>query len=527
MFEDLKQQRLRGMSVKERTRLFLTVSLVLVVGGAIYGQRQCSSARESPTAPSGEPTVTARSLETTGRPIDPAPFEGLRGAGGTAPDVDNAALDHALREIRGGQVALATHAPKTPAEVLALDPKASVGTPIEVVGRVRQLAAETYDSSIGPVDRLWWFALEGEDGARVVVAHGGSTTSPEEGKPLDEQRVDGYPVHHLVEDDVALVRGVYLQKKTAGTVGTIRLGGPTPVIVGAQYRRLPGVRPLPAPASLAAIDWSRVRDRINKESAVLQVPQHFQVLAWARAKGHDAIVADLRSGALPSKPYDRDEFLRWNADVERDNRELDRGHGDDASDRREWTKAARGQVFVLTGKLWTFDEEGWATVEPNSLGVNERWMSWMVSDHHHSFGVLPLHSPFPLSEYKGIRGVRDERIKVYGVFVKNFSYVPSGRETPTIAPYFVMLHMESYVPVGRSSLWDNVFWYATLALLVLGVLFYVVLIRGERKESATMEARRIALRKRIRAHEGLPGAPTTGGSGSASETAGKGAGPPA
>jgi hypothetical protein len=37
MFEDLKLQRQAGMTVKEKTRLFLTVSLALALGVTIVG----------------------------------------------------------------------------------------------------------------------------------------------------------------------------------------------------------------------------------------------------------------------------------------------------------------------------------------------------------------------------------------------------------------------------------------------------------------------------------------------------------
>jgi hypothetical protein len=490
MFEDLKQQRLRGMSPKERTRLVATVSLALVLGTVIFSARSCA----------GEPVPTSSSApprekrEPARRSIDRAPFDALRASGGAAADLDGAALDSVLQQVRTGNVDLATRDPKTPAQVNALDPKEAVGTPVEVRGRVASLDWEPRDGFA--VDALWSFALEGE-GTQVAVLHGGSTNDPERGRPADAYRAGGITAARLAGGDLVIVRGVYLQRKTQGIVGRISLGGPTAVVVGSEYRRIPSLEPAPAPESLSAIDWGEVRDRVERELEDVEDLAHFQTLAWARRKGRERIVADLRSGALPVRVYDRDAYRIWHAEHESD---LETG----APDPRRWTTEARGKVFVITGHFAYFDEESWATVEPNAYGVHDRWSFWVESDFHHRFGVLRLFSPFPLKEFPGIEGRRGERVKATAVFVKNWSYHPSGdrvEEQPVVAPYFVLLDLEPFVPYRSSPFYQNVFWYAGIALFVFGVLFYVVLIRGERKESASIERHRIAIRQRMRARE--------------------------
>jgi hypothetical protein len=507
MFEDLKQQ--RGMTARERTRLFATVSLALVLGSVIFTTRSCARAAAPPN-----PTIpaTEASREPARRSLDTAPFSALRAAGGVAADLDAAVLDHVLHEIRTGEIELATRDPKTPAQVDALDPKMAAGTPVEVVGKVRLLDSERHESAVVPgVDTLWAFALEGQDGAQVVVVHGGSSSAPQAGKPADAYRVGGVATDHLADGDLAAVRGVYLQKKDGGVVARVALGGSTAVVVGSEYRRLPTLVPSPPPESLSAIDWGEIEDRSIDESWSVEELAQYQVLAWAKARGRESIAADVRSGALPVRAYDRDAYRRWQADLDADR------DGEPVPDPRTWTNEVRGKVFFLTGFVRHFNEEGWGTTPQNAYGIDHRWKVWLISDHHHHFGALPMHSPFPLTAFPGVTGKTNQRVKATAVFVKNHSWRPSADENRELtAPYFVLLDLEPFTAYRSSPFYENVFWYAGIGLLVFGALFYVVLIRGERKEATSMERHRIAIRQRARAHEAgkppppaAPDAPST------------------
>jgi hypothetical protein len=494
MFEDLKQQRLRGMSGKERARLVTLVSMALVLGAIVFANRSCERGEMK------EPEVPATDvLSPPRRSVDREPLRPLVEAGAEAIEIDRAALDHLLFTVRSAPIDLAARR-RTPAEVNALVPAEAAGVPVEVEGTLRTLDAESHSSEKSPsVDLLWAFALEGEDGARVVVLHGGSANLPGRGAPVDAHRVGGVAVEPLREGDRVVARGVYLQRKTGGTVGAIEVGRPTAVIVGSEFRRLPEGPRKPPPATLDEIAWGSVADRFLKNSQPIERDVHFATLAWAQAKGREAIAEDLRSGAIPTRPYDRNAYLRWQEDLDKDTSK-------DLPDQRRWTNEARGKVFTLTGRIATIDEESWATVGPNAYGVDSRWNLWIVSDHHHSFSTLRLHVPFPPTAFPGITGRKDQRVSIQAVFLQNYTYIrdlpPGSTQRPEVTiPYFVALRMEPWT-FERAGRWNSVFWYAGLALLALGVLFYVVLIRGERKESAAIESHRIALRKRQRAHAG-------------------------
>ena len=63
-------------------------------------------------------------------------------------------------------------------------------------------------------------------------------------------------------------------------------------------------------------------------------------------------------------------------------------------------------------------------------------------------------------------------------------------------PMFIIVHVEPLVP-GRSP-YETLIWIVSSVIIVLGVLFYLVLVRGESKEAARLEAHRAGLRKKRR-----------------------------
>ena len=66
-------------------------------------------------------------------------------------------------------------------------------------------------------------------------------------------------------------------------------------------------------------------------------------------------------------------------------------------------------------------------------------------------------------------------------------------------PLFVAVHAE---PVQETeSQYQKLIWGVTGLIMILALLFYFVLIRGERKEAARMEEYRTNLRRRIRARD--------------------------
>jgi hypothetical protein len=156
----------------------------------------------------------------------------------------------------------------------------------------------------------------------------------------------------------------------------------------------------------------------------------------------------------------------------------------------------------------------WATVAPNPHGVDEVWTYWFLSDHTVYSGTR-MDSPFAPSTFPGITDAQKQRVRAYGVFVKNYSYTvdPQKKEPKEVTtPYFVLLHMEPDFP-RSGPMHQNAFFWVTVSMILFGILFYVVLIRGERKEAAKSEAHRMELRRRARGVPPAAGPTPTGGAG--------------
>jgi hypothetical protein len=518
MLEHLKAERTSGFGPKERTRLSVMVALCLVLGGVIYSSRGC--AEEPFGAP---PTPPPAKPAEAGRPLDLKPLEGLRARGGESPTWDFEPLDFVLGEVASGTLRRDPGAKKTVEEVLALDPKKAPGDFLEVRGKVVSLDQEDFESKTRPsINRLWVFGLEDEQGRRIVVVHGANSNDPDGGSPTDAYRA--VSTYHLKDGDGVRVRGIYLQRRT-GTVGSLPLDGPTPVLVGRSYRRAPSGPVSPPPASLADIDWTEVHDRFLAETRSVDDPTHFRAWRWAEKKGPKVLAQEIASGAIPVSPWAQAATIKFNADME-----AERKSPEGAPDQREWLRAQRGKVFVTTGMFGEVEEEDWSLVPPNDFDVGTRWNVWIVSDFH-GFLAVPFDSPVPPTAFPGVTGERGQRLKLYGVYTRNLTYmIKPDAEKPGISrevtmPLFVLLHAEPFNPYVRRPFYETFFFWVTVSLILLGILFYFVLIRGERKESSEMESRRIALRKRIRAVEAAKAGAAAPPSGASDAGEGGGAAP--
>ena len=523
MFEDLKAQRTQGLAPRERRRLLTMVSVTLILGAVIWQARGCDE-----TTPVAAPmTPAAAPAAPVGKPMELGPLEAFRAEGGAAQGTNETALLYVLEQVRGGNVRRRPDSILSVGEVAALDPKVAVGTSIETRGVVKSLDREELKSKIG-VDRLWIFSLDDGAGHRVLVAHGGSSNDPEEGKPGDAFR--GTSTDRLREGDTVLVRAIYLQQRLSGTAGAIAVDGPTALLVGREYRKAPTFPPTPI-AGLADADWHGVRDRDNADTKTLEDDAALQTLRWARAKGHDAIVRDIESKAILTRPFDKDAFMRWYDELNGDKKH-------DKPDPRAWTNAAKGKVFLLTGN-WLPDRSvlaDWDAFPPNAFDVHDRWTMWFLSDNY-LYAGLRMDSAFSPGSFPGVGDADRQRVLMYGVFVKNYTYFenvvdPQTKQPKEVTiPYFLLLHMEPFVGYVSSPLYKNAFFWVMVSLGVFGILFFAVLIRSEKKESAKSDAQRLSIRQRVRA-SGSPSSPeAAGGTGSAPNDEGgggpaPGAGPP-
>jgi hypothetical protein len=162
------------------------VALLLALGGFLFGGKTCvenQNVVKLPTAPAPRRPGPRRGA------LDLGPLAGPGGA--AAPGAfDAASLDHVIREVAGGKVKREPDAVATPAAVVAADPREAVGKTFEVTGTVKAIDKEVFKSAGSPLyDQLWAFALEGEDGKRVVVVQPGLSNNFEGDKPGSLERL--------------------------------------------------------------------------------------------------------------------------------------------------------------------------------------------------------------------------------------------------------------------------------------------------------------------------------------------------
>jgi hypothetical protein len=129
----------------------------------------------------------------------------------------------------------------------------------------------------------------------------------------------------------------------------------------------------------------------------------------------------------------------------------------------------------------------------------------LLSDHYQNV-ALRVFSPWPVASFDGVAGKPEEHVRLYGLFIKNFTYDtkhkrPDGtdRLLPITVPMFVVLHGEPYPEEEAGEAMRTAMLWVAGAMVLFGLLFYVVLIRGGAKQTQRMEEHRLALRKRIRA----------------------------
>jgi hypothetical protein len=371
---------------------------------------------------------------------------------------------------------------------------------------VRSLDRETYPSSIKGITALWAFALEGDDGTRVVVV---KESRYDGDGPVDALGGPNAPKVPIEEGTRARVRGVYLQKRT-GSIGKVDLDAPTPVLVGREYRRT-YVPPQPMEWFDKA-DYESIRDRSLAETHNVESDAHWQLMSWLESRGREAISKELVDGHVKFEPWRTDQFLTWKTELERDS---DFTKPDD----RPFTTGARGKVFRLTGVLGDYVKEDWDTVRNNLYDVGRRYQLILVSDHYRHVG-LRMDTPVPIADWPGVYlhpdpKQRKLRVVVYGIFLQNFSYEPerahelTGQHVEITTPYFMLLHVEAEKPAEAHSLWTNPFFWVWVSLLVFGLGFFLVMSRMEKREAGVLREQQLRIRRKGR-EAGIPGASPTG-----------------
>ena len=477
----------------------MTVGACLAIGSFVFGAKSCTP-DEGPRAPLPH-TRTYEVAEKPPREIDMAPLETLRARTDAPREFDTAALDHVLGEVARADFRREPHLRLSTTEVVALDPKEATGKTIETVGTVRGLDREAYPSGVRGVNALWAFALEGEDGSRVVVV---KESRYDGDGPVDSYGGPTGPKVPIEEGTRARVRGVYLQKRT-GSIGKVDLDAPAPVLVGREYRRT--YVPPPPMESFEKAQYESIVDRFNAETHDVESDAHWQLMRWLSTKGRESVTKDLREARITFTPWRTEQFLRWMKDLENDK---DATRPAD----RDFTVAQRGKVFRLTGVLGDYVKEDWETVRPNLYDVGRRYQMILLSDHYRNVG-LRLDSPVPISDWPGVYlhpDVKQRKLRVvaYGIFLQNYSYEPeasmrvTGTHSEITTPYFMLIHVEAEQPAIANPLYTNPFFWVWVSLLVFGVGFFLVMNRLEKREAGTLREQQLRIRRKNR-EAGVPG----------------------
>jgi hypothetical protein len=427
------------------TRLIVALAIAVALGAAAYLYVQ---ARPSAPLRPRQPLTVIDPVRGAAEIPDLGPVAALRTSGGDPRTFEKAALDHILAVVASGKL------PRRGGQVLsleaaaALDPHVAAGQLIETVGFVKSLDREKFESAANPSwDQLWSFELGGESGApagsagsggRIVVIDPGDSRKLG-GEPPSNATPEGTTPQPIKNGDRVRVRGVYVQRRTGG-VGALNLDGPTAVLVGREYRvTAQGV--LPPPEKLDEIAFKDVEDRFAGQTYDVADPVHWQLLAWARARGPAAIANDLSSGVLQATPWESSQFLRWK-------RELESDKGPSTPDDRPWTISRRGHVYALTGHLGEVASEDWADVPANPYDIDGRHVFWLLSDSYGGYALIPFYSAFGLDSFSSVpaptHGKGDlTRVRVFGMFVRNYTYTLPGQERQEITvPSFQLLYIE-------------------------------------------------------------------------------------
>jgi hypothetical protein len=496
MLDDLKKERHALSPARDLFKLAVYVIGMLILGITIVAGTRCDGTLQTP--PEGEPGSQEAPKEL--RTLDRAELSRRVADSGDEPyGYASPAIEY-LRDLRRDGVLPPVEARVSPAELAAVPLEDARGRSYEVTGRVVEIGREVYlpGSDATGDDRLWSIVLEGEDGSQAVLVKYALGSEFEEGHPR-EAKPPRSPATRIEVGQFVVGRGVYFQQRT-GTLGDTTLPKPAPTLsVGPLRILLPPSEHNAVISSLDEALWGDVQDRYSRESRRWDEDAVFEVIQWARARGYEACREDLRNGTLPWKEWGDNTFGIWKKEVS--------VAGDEP---RPFTTESRGHVFRTGGIIGEVLQFGWERIPSNRWNIDEFQVLTMLSDHYQNV-ALRAFLPFGIDTFPGITGARAEHVRIYGVFIKNDTYDSkfkredgSKRSLPITAPMFVVLHMEPYPEGEAAAGMRTLMWWIAGSMVLFGLLFYIVLIRGGAKQTERMEAHRLQLRQRMRAKGDVP-----------------------
>ena len=500
MLDDLKRESHAVSPGKDLFKLAVYVVGMLILGITIVAGTRCQGG-----VPAGEPSEQAPETDTvpeTPPPaLDPAALGQLVERSKAEPyRFASEGIDY-IRDMQRDGVLPPVTGRLDPTALGALSPQAARGKRYEVTGRVVDVSREVYapGGDEGGDGRLWSIVLEDEAGGQAVVLRYALGSEFEEGHPR-EAKPPRTPAAKIEPGQDIVARGVYLQQRT-GTLGGTSLPKPAPVLFGGKIRiTLPPSERSEPISGLDEALWGDVQDRYSRESRRWDEDAVFEVIQWARARGYDAVRKDIEDGTLPWKPWGAPTFERWKKEVSVAT----------ADTPRSFTNDSRGTIFRTDGIVGEVLQFGWERIPANRWGVDDFQVLTMLSDHYQHV-AMRMFLPYPIETFPGVTGKRAEHLRVYGVFVKNDTYDTKFKREdgkrgslPITAPMFVVLHIEPFPEGEKAEAMRTLMWWITGSMIIFGLLFYIVLIRGGSKQQERMEAHRIKLRQRMREKGQVP-----------------------
>ncbi|MCB9825137.1 MAG: hypothetical protein H6806_06385 [Planctomycetes bacterium] len=494
MLDDLKKTAAGG-SARERFRLSIVVALCLLAGGGIYAATMLGSKTNERRESLGADSETRDTTPPRPFVVDKAAL--AQEASGDEPFRWSAAALRRIDDAVKGKVELPDDGGPVDVSTLLARPVETLrGEVVQVRGEVVALSQEGFHLDgrpVGPNDEptriLQIAVLRGDEGGHVVMVRPILRDEVLPGRPFRYERDSGIP-RFLQVGDRARARGVMVQTRT-GTFDDVAVAGPAPVLYALRFRSdfPPDERPSAIEDPREA-DWEDVRDRTFVDTRRWDEPALFQTVRWARNVGAEEIAARIRDGRMPWTEWDKDTFEHWGKEVEFT-------EGD-----RPFTDGARGRLFRLDALIADVIHQSWAQIPANREGIDDLVVWDVMADDYFNV-VIRTYVPFATNAFPPVEGKRKEHVRLFGVFVKNWTYelkLPDRerkRPRQVSVPTFLVLYAEPHPEGADSDLPVAMRWVAG-GMVLLALLFYLVVVRAGRRAEHRQEEHRAKLRQRRR-----------------------------
>jgi hypothetical protein len=139
----------------------------------------------------------------------------------------------------------------------------------------------------------------------------------------------------------------------------------------------------------------------------------------------------------------------------------------------------------------------------NPWGVDDLTVLDFKSDHYGN-AIMRLLSAFPIETYGDPPPRRGDHLRLYGVFLKNFTHEKKQaaapgtgyKHQPLTMPLFVVFHARPVRPGEGSRGLDRLIYVVSGLIVVFTLAFWFLVIRRSKAEEVRMDEHRRRLRRR-------------------------------